>query len=127
MVDKNLKKEKEEILKLLYEKIDAINDSYTSKCILEKVQRLNDLLDIYDHPFENLLSDINVQITKNEKKKIKKILSDIFDKYDARDKSGELIYSESNRKDIQELIREINEECDKSFLERFLTILGIGS
>mgnify|MGYP007039083063 CR=1 FL=1 len=127
MVDRNLKKEKEDILKFLYEKIDVINNPYTLKCILEKVQRLNELLDIYDRPLENLFSDINVQITKNEKKKIKKLLSDIFDKYDARNKSGELIYSESNRKDIQQLIKEINEECDKSFLDRFLTILGIGS
>ncbi len=127
MVDRNLKKEKEDILKFLYEKIDVINNPYTLKCILEKVQRLNELLDIYDRLLENLFSDINVQITKNEKKKIKKLLSDIFDKYDARNKSGELIYSESNRKDIQQLIKEINEECDKSFLDRFLTILGIGS
>lgn len=127
MVDRSLKKEKEDILKFLYEKIDVINNPYTLKCILEKVQRLNELLDIYDRPLENLFSDINVQITKNEKKKIKKLLSDIFDKYDARNKSGELIYSESNRKDIQQLIKEINEECDKSFLDRFLTILGIGS
>jgi G3E family GTPase len=127
MIDKKMKEEKEEILKLLYNKIDSINDTNTLKRIAEKVKKINDLLDIYDTKFENLLSTVIQFFTPKEKSRIKKMLEDIFDKYDKRDKQGQLLYSETYRKEIQNLIEEINKECDKDFWTRFKTILGIGT
>ncbi len=127
MIDKKMKEEKEEILKLLYNKIDSINDTNTLKRIAEKVKTINDLLDIYDTKFENLLSTVIQFFTPKEKSRIKKMLEDIFDKYDKRDKQGQLLYSETYRKEIQNLIEEINKECDKDFWTRFKTILGIGT
>lgn len=53
-----MKEEKEKNLKLLYNKIDSINDTNTLKRIAEKVKKINDLLDIYDTKFENLLSTV---------------------------------------------------------------------
>ena len=127
MIDKKMKEEKEEILKLLYNKIDSINDTNTLKRIAKKVKTINDLLDIYDTKFENLLSTVIQFFTPKEKSRIKKMLEDIFDKYDKRDKQGQLLYSETYRKEIQNLIEEINKECDKDFWTRFKTILGIGT
>lgn len=97
------------------------------KEILKNVDELNVYLDKNDSPLENLLDTITQNLSTSIQTKIKRKLHDIFDKYDKKSKAGALIYTDSDRQKIQELIRQINEICDKNFWDRFKTVLGIGT
>lgn len=122
MIDKKLKKEKDEILQFLFNKIDSLNSDESINNIYDKVKKLNELLDIYDTKTENFIDSLTSLIKKG-KSEIKHVLRDIFDNYDKKNKEGELIYSENDRIKIQNLIKEINDECDKNFWDRFKDIL----
>lgn len=127
MTDKELKKEKEELLKMLFTKIDGVTNNNSLKEIFEIVKKQNALLDIHDSKFENLLDGLTGLFKPGTKDKIKHQLNDIFDKYDKRNKSGKWVYSPETRKQIADLIEKINKICDETFWDRFLKVLGIGS
>lgn len=127
MTDKELRKEKDDLLDYLFEKISKVKSNTDLKEILKKVDELNVYLDKNDSPLENLLDTITQNLSTSIQTKIKRKLHDIFDKYDKKSKADELIYIDSDRQKIQELIRQINEICDKNFWDRFKTVLGIGT
>lgn len=127
MTDKELQKEKDDLLAYLFEKISKVKSNADLKEILKKVDELNLYLDKNDSPLENLLDTITQNLSTSIQTKIKRKLNDIFDKYDKKSKTGALIYTDSDRQKIQELIRQINEICDKNFWDRFKTVLGIGT
>ena len=127
MTDKELRKEKDDLLDYLFEKISKVKSNTDLKEILKKVDELNVYLDKNDSPLENLLDTITQNLSTSIQTKIKRKLHDIFDKYDKKSKADELIYTDSDRQKIQELIRQINEICDKNFWYRFKTVLGIGT
>ena len=127
MTDKELRKEKDDLLDYLFEKISKVKSNTDLKEILKKVYELNVYLDKNDSPLENLLDTITQNLSTSIQTKIKRKLHDIFDKYDKKSKADELIYTDSDRQKIQELIRQINEICDKNFWDRFKTVLGIGT
>lgn len=127
MNDKELRKEKEELLAYLYEKIDKVKSDSDLKEILKKVDELNSYFDIKDSKFENLIDAITQSLSCSTKSKIKKKLNDIFDKYEKKNKAGTLIYTDNERRKIQELIKQINDICDKNFWDRFKIVLGIGT
>lgn len=127
MTDKELRKEKDDLLAYLFEKISKVKSNTDLKEILKKVDELNVYLDKNDSPLENLLDTITQNLSLSIQTKIKRKLNDIFDKYDKKSKTGTLIYTDSDRQKIQELIRQINEICDKNFWDRFKTVLGIGT
>lgn len=127
MTDKELQKEKDDLLAYLFEKISKVKSNADLKEILKKVDELNLYLDKNDSPLENLLDTITQNLSASIQTKIKRKLNDIFDKYDKKSKTGALIYTDSDRQKIQELIRQINEICDKNFWDRFKTVLGIGT
>ena len=127
MTDKELRKEKDDLLDCLFDKISKVKSNTDLKEILKKVDELNVYLDKNDSPLENLLDTITQNLSTSIQTKIKRKLHDIFDKYDKKSKAGALIYTDSDRQKIQELIRQINEICDKNFWDRFKTVLGIGT
>lgn len=127
MTDKELQKEKDDLLAYLFEKISKVKSNTDLKEILKKVDELNVYLDKNDSPLENLLDSITQNLSTSIQTKIKRKLNDIFDKYDKKSKTCALIYTDSDRQKIQELIRQINEICDKNFWDRFKTVLGIGT
>ena len=127
MTDKELRKEKDDLLDYLFEKISKVKSNTDLKEILKKVDELNVYLDKNDSPLENLLDTITQNLSTSIQTKIKRKFHDIFDKYDKKSKADELIYTDSDRQKIQELIRQINEICDKNFWDRFKTVLGIGT
>lgn len=127
MTDKELRKEKDDLLDYLFEKISKVKSNTDLKEILKKVDELNVYLDKNDSPLENLLDTLTQNLSTSIQTKIKRKLHDIFDKYDKKSKAGALIYTDSDRQKIQELIRQINEICDKNFWDRFKTVLGIGT
>lgn len=127
MTDKELRKEKDDLLDYLFEKISKVKSNTDLKEILKKVDELNVYLDKNDSPLENLLDTITQNLSTSIQTKIKRKLHDVFDKYDKKSKADELICTDSDRQKIQELIRQINEICDKNFWDRFKTVLGIGT
>lgn len=127
MVDKTLKKEKEELLKQLFDSIDRINNNNDLKEVYDQVSKTNDKLDIHDSKFDNLVDSIIEWIKPNAKSKIKEKIKDILDNYDKTDKQGVLIYSEEERKQICIMIEKVNDICNRNFWDRFKKVLGIGS
>ena len=127
MVDKTLKKEKEELLKQLFDGIDGINNNNDLKEVYNQVSKTNDKLDIHDSKFDNLVDSIIEWIKPNVKSKIKTKIKDILDNYDKTDKQGVSIYSEEERKQICIMIEKVNDICNRNFWDRFKKVLGIGS
>ena len=97
MTDKELQKEKDDLLAYLFEKISKVKSNTDLKEILKKVDELNVYLDKNDSPLENLLDTITQNLSTSIQTKIKRKLNDIF------------------------------EICDKNFWDRFKTVLGIGT
>ena len=77
MTDKELKREKEGLIKMLFAKVDGVDNNDSLKSIYEIVRRQNELLDIHDSKFENLFDAITGFFKSNTKEKIKHALSDI--------------------------------------------------
>lgn len=127
MTDKELKKEKDELLSYLYDKISKVKSNSDLKEILRKVDDLNIYLDKNDPSIENFLDSISQFFSASMQGKIKKKLNDVFDKYDKIDKNGNPIYSDTDRARISDLIKNINDVCDRNFWDRFKIVLGIGS
>lgn len=127
MTDKELKKEKDELLGYLHDKISKVKSNSDLKEILQKVDSLNVYLDKNDSSLENLLDSISQFFSASLQSKIKKKLNDIFDKYDKTDKTGNVLYSNVDKEKIRALIKEINDICDRNFWDRFKIVLGIGS
>lgn len=127
MTNKELRKEKDELLSYLHDKISKVKNNSDLKEILQKVDNLNSYLDKNDSSLENLLDSISQVFSPSLQSKIKKKLNDIFDKYDKVDKNGNAVYSSNNKAKISELIKDINDICDRNFWDRFKIVLGIGS
>lgn len=127
MTDKELKKEKDELLSYLYDKISKVKSNSDLKEILRKVDDLNIYLDKNDSSTENIFDSISQFFSASMQGKIKKKLNDVFDKYDKIDKNGNPIYSDTDRARISDLIKNINDVCDRNFWDRFKIVLGIGS
>ena len=127
MTDKELKKEKDELLSYLYDKISKVKSNSDLKEILRKVDDLNIYLDKNDSSTENIFDSISQFFSAPMQGKIKKKLNDVFDKYDKIDKNGNPIYSDTDRARISDLIKNINDVCDRNFWDRFKIVLGIGS
>lgn len=127
MTNKELRKEKDELLSYLHDKISKVKNNSDLKEILQKVDNLNSYLDKNDSSLENLLDSISQVFSPSLQSKIKKKLNDIFDKYDKVDKNGNAVYSSNDKAKISELIKDINDICDRNFWDRFKIVLGIGS
>lgn len=127
MTNKELRKEKDELLSYLHDKISKVKNNSDLKEILQKVDNLNSYLDKNDSSLENLLDSISQVFSPSLQSKIKKKLNDIFDKYDKVDKNGNAVYSSDDKAKISELIKDINDICDRNFWDRFKIVLGIGS
>lgn len=127
MTDKELKKEKEELLSYLHDKISKVKNNSDLKEILEKVDSLNVYLDKDDSPLENLLDSVSQFFSTSLQSKIKKKINDIFDKYDKVDKKGNSFYNNIDKEKIRGLIKAINDICDRNFWDRFKVVLGMGS
>lgn len=127
MVVKELTAEKKELLKYLHDKVSSVKSDSDLKEILQKVSELNIYLDHNDSSFENLADSISQMFSFSIKMKIKKIFNDVFDKYDKKDKQGNPIYTDADRRQISKIIKEINEICDRNFWDRFKIVLGMGS
>lgn len=127
MIDRELKREKDEMLSYLYDKISRVKSNSDLKEILQRIDSLNSYFDKDDSSLENLFDSVSQFLSASIQSKIKKKLNDIFDKYDKKDKSGNPIYNSDDRTKISELIKCINEICDRNFWDRFKLVLGIGS
>ena len=126
MKDKELKKEKEELINALIGKINSINDEKTLKSIFSEVKKLNDKLDIHDSKFDNLIDAFTDAFKKKTKDKINQKLKDIFDKYDEMRRDGTSVYSDQEKKDIVGLLSTVNDICNRNFWDRFKRALRIG-
>lgn len=127
MINKELRKEKDELLGYLHDKISKVKSNSDLKEILQKVSDLNDYLDKNDTAFENFFDTVAQIFSPSEQSKIKKKLNDIFDKYDKVDRRGNEVYSADDKARIVSLIKDINDICDRNFWDRFKIVLGIGS
>lgn len=127
MTERELKKEKEELRTILFNKIEGIKGNRELKKVAQKVDELNEFLDGDDTRIENLLDDLSLLFSISEKSKIKKKINDILDNYDKINKSGIPKYDTNKKEKIKTLILDIDEICNRNFLDRFKEILGIGS
>ena len=125
MDKKELKKEKEELRDLLFQKIDSIKNNSDLKIVAEKVDALNTKLDVHDSRIANFFDAINFSLS-SAKGKIKKQINDILDNYD-KVKKDTPVYSDNERASIGQLIKDIDEICNRNFWDRFKTVLGIGT
>ena len=126
MTDKELKKEKEEVIDFLFKKIDSVKDNNKLQRILKATEPVKEYTDIYDNALEQFLGKIADSMNEKIKARIKRWLRDIFDKYDKCDRKGAPLYSDEAKRRIASMIREINKICDESLWDRFLRVLGIG-
>lgn len=127
MKNRELEKEKDELLSYLHDKISKVKNNSDLKEILQNVDNLNMYLDKNDSSLENLLDTVSQAFSLSLQSKIKKKLNDIFDKYDKVDKKGNAVYSDDDKTKIKNLIKNINDICDRNFWDRFKIVLGIGS
>ncbi len=125
-MDKDIKKEKEELQKLLFDKIDSVKKDSVLREIAEKVDTLNDKLDIHDTRLANFFDNISVHFS-TLKGKIRKRVNDILDNYDKVKKDKTPVYSDEEKAAIAKLIQEIDEICNRNLWDRFKIILGIGT
>ncbi len=125
-MDKDLKKEKEELRTLLFNKIDSVKKDSDLKTIAEKVDALNARLDAHDSRIANLFDAISVSFS-SVKGKIRKQINDILDNYDKVKKDKTPLYSDEEKAAITQLIEDIDKICNRNFFDRFKTILGIGT
>ncbi len=128
MTDRELKKEKDELKDILFSKIENVKNNNDIKKIAEKVDALNEYLDGDDSRIANLIDNIAIIFSPTQKSKIKKKITDILDNYDKIDKkSGVPIYSNEKKEKIKNLIKEIDDICNRNLWDRFINVLGIGS
>lgn len=127
MTERELKEEKKELIELLYQKIDSVKSNNDLKTIYELVVKMNDVFDMHDSKFENLFDAITGCFKSNIKSKIKDKIRDLFDKYDKKNKDGSFIYSDLERNQLKEMIKRIDEICNKNFWDRFVDVLRMGS
>lgn len=125
-MDKDIKKEKEELRNLLFDKIDSVKKDSDLKAIAEKVDALNSRLDAHDSRIANLFDTISVSFS-SVKGKIRKQINDILDNYDKVKKDKTPVYSDEEKAAIAQLIQDIDIICNRNFFDRFKTILGIGT
>ena len=122
-----LKKQKEEIRETLINKIETINDKDNLNKVFDILNNLNESLNCFDGRLPNFIDDILLKWTKDQKNKIKRLITDVLDNFDKTKKNGTPIYSKEQIRAIISAVEEINKICDKSFWEKFLTVFGIGS
>lgn len=125
-MDKDLKKEKEELRTLLFNKIDSVKKDSDLKAIAEKVDALNDKLDIHDSRLANFFDNISAHLS-TLKGKIRKQVNDILDNYDKVKKDKTPVYRNEEKTAIAQLIQDIDDICNRNFFDRFKIILGIGT
>lgn len=123
---KELKKEKNELKELLSKKISEVNDKDNLNEIIKILNDLNEKLNDKDSVIEKILGDIWVKLAPSAKTKIIRIMNDVLDKYD-QVKHGEPTYSDAEKTMIRDAFNKINGICDKSFIEKMLSVFGIGS
>ena len=125
-MDQNHKKEKEELQKLFFDKIDSVKKDSDLKAIAEKVDALNDKLDVHDSRLANFFDNLSAHLS-TLKGKIRKQINDILDNYDKVKKDKTPVYSDEEKAAITKLIQEIDEICNRNIWDRFKIILGIGT
>jgi len=124
MSDKELKKEKEELRSILFEKISQVKSNTDIKEIYKKVESVKLLLDYHDSKLENLLEDLSQFFSSSTMAKIKKFINDILDNYDQIDKkNGNPVYSDNEKAAISKMVEEINSICNRNFWDRFTNVL----
>ncbi len=104
MKNRELEKEKNELLSYLHDKISKVKNNSDLKEILQNVDNLNMYLDKNDSSLENLLDTVSQAFSLSLQSKIKKKLNDIFDKYDKVDKKGNAVYSDDDKTKIKNLM-----------------------
>lgn len=123
MSDKDLKKEKEELRSILFEKISQVKSNTDIKEIYKKVESVKLLLDYHDSKLENLLEDISQFFSSSAMTKIKKFINDILNNYDQIDKNGNPVYSDNEKAAISKMVEEIDSICNRNFWDRFTNVL----
>lgn len=126
-MERDLKKEKKELQELFFEKLKSVKNNRDIKEIAEKVDALNDALDIHDSRFANFIDGICVCFSPSLESKIRKRINDILDNYDKVNKDKTPVYSDEERASIARLLQEIDTICNRNFWDRFKTVLGIGT
>jgi translation elongation factor EF-Tu-like GTPase len=126
-VANELKRQKEEIRETLLNKIEAINGKENLNKIFDILNNLNENLNCVDGRIPNVVDDILLKLTKDQKNKIKRLITDVLDNFDKSNKDGTPKYTKEQTQAILSAVEEINSICDKSFWEKFLFVFGIGS
>lgn len=110
----NMARDKKEIFNEFCDYIDRVSNDNKIKRIGEKIDLLNDKLDIHDSKFEDFFDTIKQKLTPTAKKKIKNDLKDIFDKYEK--------YNGAEIAQIEQLLQEVISICNEDFWDRLKNV-----
>lgn len=127
MIKNELKQQKADIRETLLSKVDTLNDRDSLNKVFNILNNLNENLNHHDSRFENYFDDISLKMARKDKDKIKRLITDILDDYDKVNRDGSTKYSGKEKEAISQAVVQINDICDKNFLQKLLAIIGIGS
>lgn len=127
MIKNELKQQKADIRETLLSKVDTLNDRDSLNKVFNILNNLNENLNHHDSRFENYFDDISLKMVRKDKDKIKRLITDILDDYDKVNRDGSTKYSSKEKEAISQAVVQINDICDKNFLQKLLAVIGIGS
>ena len=127
MIKNELKQQKADIRETLLSKVDTLNDKGSLNKVFNILNNLNENLNHHDSRFENYFDDISLKMVRKDKDKIKRLITDILDDYDKVNRDGSTKYSGKEKEAISQAVVQINDICDKNFLQKLLAVIGIGS
>lgn len=127
MIKNELKQQKADIRETLLSKVDTLNDRDSLNKVFNILNNLNENLNHHDSRFENYFDDISLKMARKDKDKIKRLITDILDDYDKVNRDGSTKYSGKEKEAISQAVVQINDICDKNFLQKLLAVIGIGS
>lgn len=127
MIKNELKQQKADIRETLLNKVDTLNDRDSLNKVFNILNNLNENLNHHDSRFENYFDDISLKMARKDKDKIKRLITDILDDYDKVNRDGSTKYSSKEKETISQAVVQINDICDKNFLQKLLAVIGIGS
>ena len=127
MTKNELKQQKADIRETLLSKVDTLNDKDSLNKVFNILNNLNENLNHHDSRFENYFDDFSLKMARKDKDKIKRLITDILDDYDKVNRDGSTKYSDKEKEAISQAVVQINDICDKNFLQKLLAVIGIGS
>lgn len=115
---------KEILMSKFVDKINEIEDEGKLKEISALVTKLNDIANVHDAAFKNIIDTISLSLTITKKGKLKKSFMDLIDGIDKVDKkTGEPKYSEELKTNIYNIFKQIDEISNRSFWDEFTKVL----